>query len=166
MRQISLSEILRSARHRRGLSQSCLAHSAGVSLPTVQNIETGRANPAWSTVGALLKALHLTLDIQDQEPNWPLFRLLGCPLAGDAQTGAPTREVLLGALLSLNGAILGITRASREAKALRAWLTAIHDHYPSLWRSVPQKVRSWMTKGDDVSIKLRRIALQSLAAYL
>jgi DNA-binding XRE family transcriptional regulator len=50
-------------RHREaaGTTQEDLAHSADIALSTLQAIEAGRREPGWSTVGAILAALDLTL---------------------------------------------------------------------------------------------------------
>ena len=43
-----------------GISQARLAHGAGVSLRTIQRIESGVANPRIKTIQALVKALMLS----------------------------------------------------------------------------------------------------------
>src|SRR5690606_4765288 len=68
---LRLSEILRQRRSLLGLSQTQLGTLADVSLPTVQNIEGDRANPAIGTVEALLSALGLRIAWVQADTNWP-----------------------------------------------------------------------------------------------
>jgi transcriptional regulator with XRE-family HTH domain len=56
-----LGRALRSLREQRGRSQEALAHDAGVTLRTLQRIERSQANPTWSTVRRIARALGVTL---------------------------------------------------------------------------------------------------------
>lgn len=57
MQDSALGENLRKHRDASGLTQLALAHKAGVSLRTVQAIESGEAKPTLSTVGKIANAL-------------------------------------------------------------------------------------------------------------
>jgi transcriptional regulator with XRE-family HTH domain len=56
-----LAHALRSLREQRGRSQEALAHDAGVTLRTLQRIERSHANPTWSTVRRIARALGVSL---------------------------------------------------------------------------------------------------------
>ena len=56
-----LAHALRTLREQRGRSQEALAHDAGLTLRTVQRIERAQANPTWSTVRRIARALGVTL---------------------------------------------------------------------------------------------------------
>jgi transcriptional regulator with XRE-family HTH domain len=69
-----LGRALRSLREQRGHSQEALAHAAGVTLRTLQRIERAQANPTWSTVRRIARALGVTLTelgriIEDAPPG-------------------------------------------------------------------------------------------------
>jgi DNA-binding XRE family transcriptional regulator len=56
-----LAAYIKSRREASGTTQEDLAHSADIALSTLQGIEAGRREPAWSTVLAILDALDLSL---------------------------------------------------------------------------------------------------------
>lgn len=60
-----ISTWLRAVRHRRGLSQEQVAHSAGIAVSTYTRLEChssrGTANPTVSTMSKLCAALNVTL---------------------------------------------------------------------------------------------------------
>jgi transcriptional regulator with XRE-family HTH domain len=56
-----LAHVLRTLREERGRSQEALAHDAGLTLRTLQRIERAQANPTWSTVRRVVRALGVTL---------------------------------------------------------------------------------------------------------
>lgn len=53
---------LRLIRKKRGLTQSELAHSAGMSLRQFQRIESGEANPKLADLIAIVRALEISMD--------------------------------------------------------------------------------------------------------
>jgi len=55
--------VIRSRRRELGISQHTLAEIAGVSLHTLSDIESGKANPTLATVAQLLEPLGFELDI-------------------------------------------------------------------------------------------------------
>jgi len=58
-----LGQAIRSRRRELGISQRALAEIAGVSLHTLSDIESGKANPTLATVVQLLQPLGFELDI-------------------------------------------------------------------------------------------------------
>jgi len=85
------ASLLRESRTLQGLTQTELAHRSGVSLPTVQNLEAGRANPTLATLQAVLNALGLELSLEPRSADWDELALCGAPLmvggVSDAEDG-------------------------------------------------------------------------------
>ncbi len=163
-----LAETLKRARADNGISQGELASLSGVSLATIQNIESRRANPAWSTLVALMKALNLSLEIYGNAIDWDTLSALGCPLLDKdprPREWLASRMLLLQSLRALNLPLAGVKRDSREGRALSAWFSALRDHYPSIWESTPAAVKNFILN-EASSLKLRRLALQKLGEYL
>jgi DNA-binding XRE family transcriptional regulator len=166
---------LKMARRKAGLSQTELARRAGLSLATIQNIEAGRANPAWSTVESLAGILHLQLSLQGRKPslvspvNINELAVLGCPiltppLARSARL-RPSRQQLIEVLERNLDQYIRSARG-RDREALGAWLVAIRDHYPSLFLHCPPEVKNHLSRHGFSSVKLRRLALSRLGTFL
>ena len=56
-----LGRLIRRAREAKGDSQEALAFHAGITTGTLQRLELGHSDPAWSTVRAVARALDLSL---------------------------------------------------------------------------------------------------------
>lgn len=65
----SPSEILRDARHRRGVSQAQLAIRAGTKQSAISRIESGRVSPTFETLQTLLDLLGENLTIESEQPD-------------------------------------------------------------------------------------------------
>lgn len=59
--QPALGAAVRQLREKRGLTQERLAQDAGLTVGTISLIERGKSNPAWGTVGAIGKALGVSM---------------------------------------------------------------------------------------------------------
>jgi XRE family transcriptional regulator, regulator of sulfur utilization len=57
----ALAAVLRRLREERGESQEVIAFHAGLTTGTLARIELGQANPAWTTVRRIAKALDTSL---------------------------------------------------------------------------------------------------------
>lgn len=57
----ALANALRGLRLARGQTQEDLAHYAGITTAALARIERGRANPTWTTVRRIAKALDVTM---------------------------------------------------------------------------------------------------------
>lgn len=55
--QPALGKAILQLRHKDGLTQEDLAHSAGITTGTLSLIERGHANPTWDTVKKITAAL-------------------------------------------------------------------------------------------------------------
>ncbi|MBU6376643.1 MAG: helix-turn-helix transcriptional regulator [Bdellovibrionales bacterium] len=156
-------------RHARGISQSELANRSRTSLATIQNIEAGRANPSLATLERIVHELGLRLELRNTPPDWGRLASLGLPLLTTQETFVrPEKDLLRQELSTLSTDTLHALVDPREAGAMRAWLSALHDHYPQLWDRLAPHLNQWLEKQklSGPEIKLRRIALSKLADYL
>jgi transcriptional regulator with XRE-family HTH domain len=62
-RDEAMGQAIRGYRGERGLSQEELAESSGLSQFSLNQIETGKAEPLWGTLRALALALEIPLDL-------------------------------------------------------------------------------------------------------
>ena len=178
---------IREARTQLGITQSELSHLSKVSLPTIQNIESGKGNPSLSTLEDLLvplgRTLHLKL-LKLQKADWNVLAVCGAPLMVEKPTKMkPTREQLVS---TLRMACLELTKASsldqisdqtpyqqpdmqRKTESVAALLWAIQAHYPTFFANhfnLPLFKRLLPLKPTGRHIKLKRQALATLSTYL
>jgi transcriptional regulator with XRE-family HTH domain len=152
-----------------GLSQVELASLSGVSLPTIQNIEAGKANPSLDVLLKLLDALGLRLKIE-----CPFFDVenavaLGVPLSLEGVKVKPTKELLLSEARKWVHLFKNDVFSERESLAVTSFLCAIKDHYPTFYSEISCQVFDEMIsqlRRNGHLIKLRRIAISKLAKYL
>ena len=69
------------------MSQVDLAFRTGVSLPTIQNIEAGTANPSIAILKKIVNCFGYEITITPSEPDWKKLIALGLPMQMDFQTG-------------------------------------------------------------------------------
>ena len=154
------------------MTQAGLAARAGVSLATVQNLEAGRANPAFETVGRILACLAMRLEPAQVAPDWTALTTHGLPMAGQRHGNALRSSSSL--RLLLEGALLASRDEAnsdpRQSEALQALMLALAHGYPSLyaaWFSRSALANAWVPNCPSGRvIKLRRIALSVLGEYL
>jgi transcriptional regulator with XRE-family HTH domain len=174
--------LIRETRIALGLTQVELATQAGVSLPSVQNIESGRAtNPSVETLSALFSVLGLELAVKPKEPDWDTLIACGAPLTPHHSKRLkqirPTADVLLRSLRQacsyLSRGKKGSTqepRESREELGVQALLLALKYHYPTFFRNNCSRasllVQFCPENPNGPQIKLKRQATAVLATYL
>ena len=162
-----------------GITQAELARESGVSLPTVQSIEAGRANPALDTIESLLGSLALNLNLSRRAADWDALAACGAPLstpgAAGSRRGAPraSRALLLRTLREACLELAGqgeVEDRERKTEAVQALLMALQGHFPSLFaRYGSAPVFSKFAPPKEPSgrlIKLKRQAAARLATYL
>ena len=169
-----LARLVRRRRRDLGMTQSDLAVRAAVSLATIQNIETGRANPALSTLRRILAEVGIAPEWRDRAADWDALAALGLPL-GRLRSRRPVLSAgslfahLVPALVEVSVPEATGDRA-RKVEALEALLLALRHHYPSLYaRRLARSplVRSLLpAEPSGRVVKLGRIARASLAEYL
>jgi transcriptional regulator with XRE-family HTH domain len=166
---------IRSFRHALGMSQTALAMKGGVSLPTIQTIERGVANPCLGTLDRVLGALGLRLEVVEVEPDWDLLVSLGLPLTTclQGEDAAPTRDLLVHHLLLAMRYLDGRRDKEgfeRHRHALAGIVFALERHYPTLYRKAIGKSPMVQKLLDEVplerQIRLSRVALTRLQEYL
>ena len=162
------------------ISQARLADVSGVSLPSIQNIEAGIANPSADTIEKIAKALGLRLVLLPLEADWAILSLCGVPLvlsdieAEKIRGLKPSRELLFE---NLPRALLEIAANpetnSRHKDALVALLYALKMHFHASYQKlllqlpgVDDLVQTVSDKMPGRIIKLQRIATSNLAGYL
>lgn len=170
----SLGPEVRSGRRRKKLSQPDLARAAGVSLATIQNIESGRANPSLSTLTRVLAPLGLGVEIGPIAADRGALIALGLPLSGAADP-LPVRDLSVlrhhveRALDELEGAP-GAAGAERLRDCLQALALALRLHFPSAtsawFETSPRLLELVAQEPPGRVIKLYRIALARVAEYL
>lgn len=158
-----------------GLTQQSLAQLAQVSLPTVQNIESGRGNPSLDVLTKISRAigLRLVLEATDGtgEVNWDLLTNLGVPLS-DKAAKSKVRPDSQALLLELRKAVVGSVSSpdDRKVEALCATLLSLKSHWPSIYRSLgPLRSKADQLiarQNPDRLLKLRPLATSRLQVYL
>jgi transcriptional regulator with XRE-family HTH domain len=163
---IYISDKIKGLRLSLGLSQAALSHEAGVSIPTIQSIEAGKANPSLETLAALAKCLGLVLELQPESPSWQGLIACGLPLsAADDVAVKPSLQSLKQELRR----VVHQSLSQRESEAVAALLWAIEDHYPKLFAAdFDGEAFTRFRKAPRVGrlVKLRRHALAVLSEYL
>lgn len=165
---------VRRARTALGLTQSRLAARAGVSLPTVQNVEAGRANPAHATLCRLLGPLGLSLELGVPRADWDALAAHGLPLGRGPAPPVRPRAPSLVRLVRDAALDLALTPAGpeteRRREALQALLLAIRTHFPSFFRRNLDRLPAvrLLLPGEPPGrvVKLGRIAREAVARYL
>lgn len=168
-----LSKLIKQAREQQGLTQNELAYAAQVSLPSVQNIESGRnPNPSLNTLTTILSALGLTLVPQAEPVRWDVLSACGAPLMVSRAKHVRPNALLL--LKSLRAACLELdarpNEMHRERLAVQSLLLALSTHYPNFFkqhcRSSPLLMKHAPLSLSGPMIKLKRQAAAVLAEYL
>lgn len=153
-----------------GYTQVQLAVLADISLPTLQNIEAGKANPSLDTLTQLFAALGLSIQVQEVEPNWDVLAALGVPLS--AKAANVTAEMVKRELRKCSAYLVTSKHQGREEEALIAFFCALRDHYPTLFSAyvtkevrlvIDEKIKR-MDRGR--LLRLRRASLSSLRLEL
>jgi transcriptional regulator with XRE-family HTH domain len=152
-----------------GLTQSQLSHFSGVSLPFIQRIEAGTANPSIETITSILKCFHLNLSIQYPKANWEFLSAAGVPFMQNKIK--PVKDIL-NLKTEIDKAVCelhmdDIEDKPRKLEALAAFLWAIRSFYPTLFKLYFETYDAFIEQNITAkAIKLRRIAGANLALYL
>ncbi|HEY8270814.1 MAG TPA: helix-turn-helix transcriptional regulator [Pseudobdellovibrionaceae bacterium] len=177
---LKTNEIIRIKRNDLGLSQSQLAHEAGVSLPTIQNIEAGKANLSQSSLEQILEVLGLKLQVVAVGLDWNKVVQLGVPLTGvnemtsdfpvDIKNFVSRLDEFLKTLSLKKEEML---KSSRNWEAFTAFLWALDTHYGKILRRLRyvKKAKFILSQNLEIFelgrlIKLRRIALANVGSFL
>lgn len=178
---MSFSSLLRERRLLSGMAQAALANAAGVSLPTVQNLEAGKGNPSVQTLEALFEVLGLRLEMVPACADWDLLARMGVPIStsGLRQDSGQSRFSSRQLADQLRLAAFEFQEGedprdppdrARKRESLEATLLALQSHFPSFFedhvRGCPVLEQRVPRVPEARHIKLRRVALAGLARYL
>jgi transcriptional regulator with XRE-family HTH domain len=156
-----------------GWSQVKLAHESDVSLPTIQNIEAGKANPTIEVLEKLTQVFGLKFKLYSPPFDPERAASFGVPLSTmkDAKSYRSIQpQDLKRESRRWHQQIINHGLTEREEISMIAFLKAIKDHYPIFYKnniSTPLfdlKIKKHSNEGRIT--KLRRIALSYLGQYL
>ena len=168
--------LFKKLRQNLSMSQSTLAHAAGISLPSVQNLEAGKANPSFETLKNISEVLGVDIELKVRPVDWNLLAAHGAPISATPLQGnfKPNRKSL--ALLLKQACIelsLGekVSDHERKQESVAAVLLAIHAHYPPFYLEISKSSKILRDFSESIKltgrlIKLKRLALASVSEYL
>ncbi|MGZ3804470.1 MAG: helix-turn-helix domain-containing protein [Pseudobdellovibrionaceae bacterium] len=175
---LKINEIIRAKRSDLGLSQSQLAAAADVSLPTIQNVEAGKANLSQSTLEQILEVLGLKLQVVSVGLDWNKAAQLGVPLMGSPAPSFPSQKkdfinALDDFLKSLPMRKEEMLKYPRNWEALTSFLWALETHYLKTFEDLRYSKKAKYILSQNLKIfeagrliKLRRIALAYVGEFL
>jgi transcriptional regulator with XRE-family HTH domain len=157
-----------------GLSQVALSARSGVSLPTLQRIESGKANPSLLTLELLLATLDLHLSCRDVSVDWDELAAYGLPLQPrEIRHVRKARECFFMAMCRACSSFeqeAHVPDFFRKKEVLIGTLLALKLHYLGFFKELCLKcprVESLLpTVIEGRHIKLKRLALAQLSTYL
>ena len=65
---MKIDEVIKERRKNLGLSQNDLAEMSGVSLASIKNIERGKGNPSFATIGKILDIIGIEILFKVRSP--------------------------------------------------------------------------------------------------
>ena len=117
-------------------TQMQLAIKAGVSLPTIQNLEMGKGNPTLSLLRKVCAPLKISLEFTTEEPDWNLLQQAGLCLTLEEKTSKKrkkiTPEILALELKKAPHSPLAL-KNERTKEAFMAMMGAIQHYYPTFY---------------------------------
>ena len=162
---------LKQLRNEFKLSQVELAQESGVSLPTIQKIESGQANPTLDVMEKIFSVLGLQLQVHCPEVSIDRAIAFGVPLTGKKDPSVILNKNTL--RMEVRKWIQQWTSGKfneREEDALIAFFLALKNHFPDFYLQsivTPAIEKALKTKVNDGRIiKLYRIALSNVSHYL
>ncbi len=162
-----LSKELKNLRTAQGYTQHELAKKAGVSLPTIQNIEGGRANPSLSNIEKILGALNARLEIKINLQSFDLLDLFNMDL--ERFKKIDIKEMLMQIFENAKGSPF----QGRDLELMVSLLSGLFAHYP-LWMKKQKldskSLKKWTLLENKIDpsrlIKFRRIWLAKISQVI
>ena len=164
--------LIKQRRRQRGYSQVVLAAKANISLPTIQNLEAGKANPTLDILRRLEKSLAISVEIQSQEPDWGYLVQFGLPYVIHSAVSKKKPFSYNQYAAEILRAVNYIKKSDegRLKEALAALLFALQQHYPTYFEYClsSHSVHSFLKKipSSGRLIKLKRIALAKISKVI
>ncbi len=154
-----------------GLTQMELATQSGISLPTIQNIESGKANPSLEILTRVLNVLGLEIKVSVAGFQADTAILLGVPLSSKQFSTLikPSRNLLCIEARKWAHYFRENVFTERETLAMTSFLCALKDYWPSIYKEIECPIFDKLisiSRNNGHLIKLRRIAIANLSTYL
>ncbi len=168
-------EILLKARRKAlGLTQMQLAIQAGVSLPTIQNLEAKKGNPTIGLLEKISTVLGYSLEVVSNEPDWGLLQRAGLPFETEegGGEGMPSKRDLAQHLFRAVDYLMKhpSSKIDRLKEATAALIWAIEHYYRTfyLYNLKDPKIDLFLEKNPMQGriLKLMRIAVSDLSKIL
>lgn len=169
---------IKERRQSMGYSQIKLAQLAQVSLPTIQNMEAGKANPSLDIIKKIGHVLGYVVQIQEEPIQWSILIQAGLPLFADPSTASDKNSSLvsltpLSVQTELRKAFLALSNKTsqlslRQTEATLSLALAIFQHYPTVYKKystiLSEKKLMLLLHKNNIGrmIKLRRLSLANL----
>jgi transcriptional regulator with XRE-family HTH domain len=165
---MSIVDKIKILRKSKRFTQGILAQRAGVSLPTIQNIEAGRANPSILVLEKILGVLGASLEVRISPENIDILELFN--MDNQEFVNIDFSLILQSLIKKENKHFIN---QSREQDLLGSLVSALLDHYP-LWLKqnnfypIVKKVNDLINSKIDPNrmIKFRRIWLSKICQVL
>ncbi len=162
-----LPKEIKNLRTAQGYTQRELAEKAGVSLPTIQNIEGGRANPSLSNIEKILGALDARIEIKINLQSFDLLDLFNMEL--ERFKKIDLKELLLQFFKNANGTPF----QGRELELMVSLISGLIAHYP-FWvkqqKFDSKTLKKWTSLENKFDpsrlIKFRRIWLAKVSQVI
>jgi len=165
---MNIASIIKNRRADLGLTQVLLSKITGISLPTIQNIEAGKANPSIETLSKLFDALDIEWSLNNKGIDWDLLASCGLPvLQKELPNKLPHIDLLVKELHKLHKDI-SLKQDDRLRDAVQAMLLAMSIHYPKIYDSYFKKdfPINLLRNLDGRLNKLKRLSLIRLSRFL
>ena len=162
-----LAKELKNLRTAQGYTQHELAKKAGVSLPTIQNIEGGRANPSLSNIEKILGALNARLEIKINLQSFEMLDLFNMDL--ERFKKIDLKEMLIQIFKNVKSTPF----QGRDLELMVSLLSGLSNHYP-LWMKEQKldskTLKKWTLLENKIDpsrlIKFRRIWLAKISQVI
>jgi transcriptional regulator with XRE-family HTH domain len=154
-----------------GLTQMELATKSSISLPTIQNIESGKANPSLEILTRILHVLGLEIIVSAPPFEVEKAILLGVPLSSNHSSAVikPSSDILFLEARKWAHYYRENLFSERESLAITSFLCALKDYWPTIYREIECPIFETQietSRKNGHLIKLRRMAIATLSTYL
>ena len=167
---MNLSKIIKNQRIKQGLTQQQLSFKSEVSVPTIQNIEAGIANPAWSTAMKIFSSLGLKFEINETFKELRISDLMArTDLAHSKNSEKMILQCLQGEVPFWN--LKTSDFPSRDQELTWSLILALKDHFPFWVKKNKALVGSFrlhknQTFDTNRILKFRRLWVDRLAKVI
>ncbi len=133
-----IKDTIRNLRLSLGLSQQKLAELSGVSIATIQNLESNKSNPRWDVLEKVFKALNFDIQFSPQKVNWERLAYYGLGVTESLGSLKNKQNwdrqkfvhLIIQACIELKNTI---SKTERERVALEALIFSVKNHYPTFF---------------------------------